>query len=177
MLTHTGGQVQVVQTGDKYILEEKFKQFKPILPKPAPETVLVQPPKINEISWERCHLCQKQFVKPNGLKNHMKLVHEQTPVVVKKHVVFPSANAAVTTKQSTGSGNTSQDEDFMSNVIIKTEIMDPEEEEEEVLNDAEFNNDASADNNEEKHVVKFGVSSQEDKWHQCEQCKNISKIT
>ena len=43
------GQVQVVQTGDKYSIEEKFKQFKPILPKPAPDTVMVQhqPPKIS----------------------------------------------------------------------------------------------------------------------------------
>ena len=121
MLTHTGGQVQVVQTGDKYILEEKFKQFKPILPKPAPETVVVQPPKINEISWERCHLCQKQFVKPNGLKTHMKLVHEQTPVVVKKHVVFPSASA-VTTKQSTGSGNTSQGR-YPNEIILRYEAF------------------------------------------------------
>ena len=141
------GQVQVVQTGDKYSIEEKFKQFKPILPKPAPDTVMVQhqPPKISPM-------------------------HLNPPVVMKNHVVFPSAS--ITTKQS-GSGNSSQDEDFMSNVIIKTEIMDPEEEEGVVLND-EPNNDASADNEANKNVVKFGVS-QEERWHQCEQCKLFLK--
>merc|ERR1719192_1718881 len=50
--------------------------------------------------------------------------------------------------------------------------MDPEE---EVLLNNDSNNASSADN-EEKHVVKFGMS-QDEKWHQCEQCDyNTTRI-